>query len=48
MERLRVQSKLLHSPVTDLPHIQLFHVSTVDGIDSAEFLRHFSCPAELA
>ena len=43
-----MQSELLHSPVTDLSHIQLVLVATVDGIDGAEYLRQFSCPAELA
>ena len=43
-----MQSKLLHSPVADLSHIQLVLVTTVDRIDGAEFLWQFSCPAELA
>ena len=38
-ENLWMQSKLLHSPVTDLSHIQLVFVATIDGIDGAELLR---------
>ena len=48
MDNLWMQSKLLHSPVTDLSHIQLVLVTTIDGIDGAEFLRQFSGPAKLA
>ena len=37
----------IYGSVADLSHIQLVLVATVDGIDGAEFLRQFSCPAEL-
>ena len=38
----------IYGSVADLSHIQRVLVATVDGIDGAEFLRQFSCPAELA
>ena len=48
VERLRMQSELLHPPVTDLPHVEFVLVAAIDGVDGAEFLRQLPRSAELA